>query len=312
MWPWQQSELKKKKLSLWLKLIGLSTLLHLCMLMLLLVAYRGYYAQYALDISQRFSADTPVVFLPLQKTVMARGGKKGRGSKSKGKKQAASAATTAEPVKNDTPEAAPAPAPTAAPVVEAAPVPVVPDKAPIAIMTESAVKKQKSNSTKKESRRARAQAAAAKKSKKQRKEAAVAAPQEEKKASLQEQHVAETKKVTKEEPIAVAVTHNALMGDNLIEGPDTLYLGQVERDAFLLQQEIFNEIENHWRPPVGLGSEKLCEIKLLVDWDGSIKELKVAHTSGVVAFDVAARSAIIAMALPKAAWGKELILHFKS
>jgi outer membrane biosynthesis protein TonB len=95
------------------------------------------------------------------------------------------------------------------------------------------------------------------------------------------------------------------------DAQDVLYVGQLERDALLVQQEVQQQIEEQWRPPSGLGRNLACKIKVLVDWNGNITDVAVHEKSGVLAFDVSAKTALRAIALPKTAWGKELIFNFQ-
>src|SRR5579875_2141999 len=76
MWPWRQSG--PSKYPLWFKLLGFTCALHSIVLVLLFVAYRGYYAQYHLDIKR--SAGAPIIFMPLHKTAQSIG-QKGSGNK---------------------------------------------------------------------------------------------------------------------------------------------------------------------------------------------------------------------------------------
>jgi hypothetical protein len=90
-----------------------------------------------------------------------------------------------------------------------------------------------------------------------------------------------------------------------------VYVGQVEWDALQVQTDIKHEIERHWRPPAGLSRDLVCQIKVVVTWEGAVDSLVVVQRSGVLAYDVHARATVAAMKFPKATWGKELIIHFK-
>ena len=109
---------------------------------------------------------------------------------------------------------------------------------------------------------------------------------------------------------------SALVVDaSLHEGSDgmdlALYVGQVEWDAMQVQAEIKHEIERHWRPPAGMARDLVCQIKIVVAWEGAVGSLVLQKRSGVLAYDVHARAAVAAMKFPKATWGKELIISFK-
>ena len=83
-----------------------------------------------------------------------------------------------------------------------------------------------------------------------------------------------------------------------------MYIGQLEQDALQLQEEIQREIEQHWKPPVGLGDDVVCQIQAIIGWDGTVHSLHIQQKSGVLAYDMHARSAVLAMKFPEAAWVK--------
>jgi hypothetical protein len=267
MLPWLPSV--PRRLRLRIKIVSISALLHLGALLLLLVAYRGDYAHYQIDLSKQRASDVPVVFLPLRKRVQSQGvvGTKGR---SKNKRSVKQKAIRTVPAK-----IAQKPATSVAPAVD---------------------------------RQMLAKKSSQKKAKKrdvvERTKEEVVLPKGPEVKSLQDVHTVE----------AISQVSAAPVNEQVVPSTpqDAIYIGQVERDALLIQEEILKEIEHHWRPPVGLGSDKVCQIKILIDWDGTIKELVVKESSGILAFDIAARCAVVAMKLPKASWGKDLIMHFKA
>lgn len=91
---------------------------------------------------------------------------------------------------------------------------------------------------------------------------------------------------------------------------EPIYLGQNDLDNLEIAQSIREEVANVWRPPAGLGVGRQCKVKVVVDWDGAIKELTFEEPSHVAAFDVSVRLAVQQMKFPKAVFGKELILPF--
>ncbi len=93
---------------------------------------------------------------------------------------------------------------------------------------------------------------------------------------------------------------------------EPIYVGREELEALVVQQEIQKEIEQRWHPPIGISPETTCQVRALIGWDGAIKEVKMEKSSGVLVFDVHARSVTQAIVFPKAVWGKELIMHFNN
>jgi len=125
----------------------------------------------------------------------------------------------------------------------------------------------------------------------------------EERASAQEikQEVVPEKEVVKNEPEKESVQ----------DDPEILYIGQAERDAILMQELIQQEIEERWRPPVGLSKELVCDIKVVVGWNGKAERVEIEKASGVLVYDIQARATVLAMNFPKLACGKQLCMHFK-
>ncbi len=82
---------------------------------------------------------------------------------------------------------------------------------------------------------------------------------------------------------------------------------EAQRRQALLQKEL----TKCWRPPIGVSQDCVCQIKVAVNWDGTIKELAVAQSSGILMYDVAARSALYTMKMPSWSKGKSLTITFK-
>jgi len=92
--------------------------------------------------------------------------------------------------------------------------------------------------------------------------------------------------------------------------PEAIYIGQQELEAIKVQYEIEHEVSKYWRPPVGLSKELSCTITVLVDWNGTAKKVTVTKTSGALMFDIAARTAVSKLNLPKSVCGKEVNVNF--
>lgn len=93
--------------------------------------------------------------------------------------------------------------------------------------------------------------------------------------------------------------------------PEKIYVGRDEWDALQVERMIQQEVSRCWQPPKGLAQDLACAIKVQVDWQGAVKAVMVEKGSGVLMYDVNARSAVLAMNMPRCTWGKELVLHFK-
>lgn len=90
-----------------------------------------------------------------------------------------------------------------------------------------------------------------------------------------------------------------------------LYVGQVEMEALRMQEQLQREMSQHWKPPVGLSKDLKCVLKVLIDWSGNVNETEVHKSSGVLMYDISARTAVAQMQMPQWARGKEFNITFK-
>ncbi len=86
------------------------------------------------------------------------------------------------------------------------------------------------------------------------------------------------------------------------------YAQKEAAEQYLALQKEFSRC---WKPPVGVPEDCACEIKLMIGPNGAIEDVTMAKPSGVLMYDVAARSAVFAMEFPRWSWRKSLILTFK-
>ncbi|MCK5632913.1 TonB C-terminal domain-containing protein, partial [bacterium] len=96
-----------------------------------------------------------------------------------------------------------------------------------------------------------------------------------------------------------------------VEGLSPVYVGQEEMAALTMQKELQQEVGKCWRPPVGLPKDLVCILKVLVDWSGKVNQAAVQKGSGVLMYDISARTAVAKMQLQKKAYGKEFTITFK-
>ncbi|MGB8367164.1 MAG: hypothetical protein WCD44_02290, partial [Candidatus Babeliales bacterium] len=82
---------------------------------------------------------------------------------------------------------------------------------------------------------------------------------------------------------------------------------EAQRRQALLQKEL----AHYFKPPIGVPADCICQIKVMVDWSGIIKDLTVMQSSGILMYDVAARSALYTMKMPSWSKGKLLTVIFK-
>ena len=97
-----------------------------------------------------------------------------------------------------------------------------------------------------------------------------------------------------------------------VEQPDksVVYIGRHDAQLLKVHEQIVEEIHKHWCPPVGIARDCVCELKVLVNGVGTVTKVNIEKPSGVLVYDISARSAVLAMTIPRWGWGKELMIAF--
>jgi len=133
---------------------------------------------------------------------------------------------------------------------------------------------------------------------------------ENKKSSPQTKSV--KKKVTQAKPVPKKIEKpQVVQSVQPISEQAPVYVGQVQMEALRMQDEMHAVISEHWKPPVGLSKDLVCVLKILVDWNGAVKQTTVHESSGVLVYDVSARTAVAHASAPKSTYGKEFYITFK-
>lgn len=123
----------------------------------------------------------------------------------------------------------------------------------------------------------------------------------------QEQH--ENQRAEVQEQVVPAATVPGV--DVVAETQDTvIYIGQDDRAMLELSAAVRDELIRVWRPPM-LGG-KGCVVRILIDWQGVIRDIIMEQSSNILAFDASVRYAVQVMQFPKGAWGKELVIPFNA
>jgi len=93
-------------------------------------------------------------------------------------------------------------------------------------------------------------------------------------------------------------------------GDDQEYSG-LSPEAARIYYAVQEEITTRWKPPMGLPKDLVCTISVRLDREGTIANIAVKKSSGVLIYDMAASQAAQEMKLPQIAWGKEFSIAFK-
>lgn len=90
-----------------------------------------------------------------------------------------------------------------------------------------------------------------------------------------------------------------------------VYATAREVELYRQQQLLTQKIGLYWKPPAGIGSDCACQVTFTVDWSGQLADIGITQSSGILIFDLAARSALCAMEMPEWAKGKTftVVLH---
>jgi outer membrane biosynthesis protein TonB len=113
------------------------------------------------------------------------------------------------------------------------------------------------------------------------------------------------------EELEQKITSTAAQQAEDIDDANVRYVGRDDLDALQMQEYISQELVNHWQPPVGVPKDRVCELKILINWQGKATDIKILKPSGVLVYDMSTRSAVLAMNFPKWLWGKEFTINFK-
>jgi len=90
-----------------------------------------------------------------------------------------------------------------------------------------------------------------------------------------------------------------------------IYVGQFQMTALTMQEQVQKEVTKYWKPPEGLPKDLACTLKILVDWYGKVRKTTIEKSSGVLMYDISARTAVATLAVPKVAYGKGFSITFK-
>lgn len=123
-----------------------------------------------------------------------------------------------------------------------------------------------------------------------------------------EQTNSEKNSQVKENSNVVSASSDAVLGSS---DTNIVYLGQAEMDALQAQEYIQQELAQHWAPPSGMRSDLFAVVTLTVDFEGAIKKVDLATSSGNLLFDTAAKKAASQITPARWTFGKELSITFK-
>lgn len=88
------------------------------------------------------------------------------------------------------------------------------------------------------------------------------------------------------------------------DSPIVMHATPQEVEAYRQQQLFYQVIKKQWKPPLGLDKNCVCQITFTVGWQGSIQNVVIDIASGILMYDIAARSALYSIKMPEWSRGK--------
>lgn len=117
-------------------------------------------------------------------------------------------------------------------------------------------------------------------------------------------------------PVSTEVIEKPLeiIPEKTVESPvlpeEPFVLSVHEYTEYQVHKEIVDAVCRWWQLPLGAEAEKNCVIMVKVSESGACQELVVKESSGIPAYDIAAKSAVLKAQFPKIVWGKECVFQF--
>jgi hypothetical protein len=271
MWLWLRKKLPKSY-QLWAKLGAYVGGLHAVLLFAVLFVYKSDDQSFSFDLNRHIDLNAAVVFLPLQKKAGMPAHKK--------------RARTYSPVYQQEPAE-----------------PLQPEsKVKEAIKAEKATTLAAGLAPKKKALRA------PKKAKKLIAQTAKKAPNAAPKKSESVATAPEACQPVKQQEQSVAQAVDAVQSSTGFD--NVQYLGQLDLQALEMQDAIAGEVHKYWSPPPGISRTAVCEVDVLVSWEGLVN-FTIKKSSNIPMYDVSVRTAMMQISLPKQLWGKNFSIAFK-
>jgi TonB family protein len=301
MLHWQHKS-EQARIQFWVKLGVVVLFFHICVLGYLLFVSNVYNVYHVAFNASRIATQAPVVFMPLYKRIQSEKSSEICNKTSDVAKKKKTQSLAKAKKENST---------------------------VVSLEPKSIAKKQGSKKTKQKTNEKKASQESAKQyekkeeakkvaiQKEQVKNATSSLPLVEKKQAAKKQEIKpqadskEAQKQSEASKVPQDIKNNAGVAEQASDKTTPMYLGQEEWYSLQVQEALQAELVKHWNVPAGLATDLMCQVAVVVNRQGVIEKVRIIESSGVLAFDISARTAASKMQLPLIARGKEFVITFK-
>ena len=130
----------------------------------------------------------------------------------------------------------------------------------------------------------------------------------------QELPIQQELKTEKENPVQLeqavpdASSEENISLDEPLLADNPIFIGYEQFDECVIGSKIQQAIVQSWTSPVGLDRNVSCEIKIVVSQDGAADTTEIIKSSGILVFDMSARTALQEIEFPKEVHGKTIMI----
>lgn len=114
----------------------------------------------------------------------------------------------------------------------------------------------------------------------------------------------------KEEPVLPEVTEEASEDESEMSQGSPIIVGRDSVAQFEREMAIQRAVSERWSVPKGLSPKLVCLVSIILDAHGAVQKWEIVQKSGVLAFDLAARTAALSTVYPEHVWGTTITLQF--
>lgn len=313
MWLLQHKNIHKKHL-LWLKIVGMCLMFHAIVLFLVFCVYQDNSCLYALSVNKHMDYSAPIIFVPYSAEA------------NKAPKTISKPATQKTTIQSKTPPKK------IVPMIEQKKPAIIATTPPSSVKPMVVTSVAKADVKKIEQKKIDSQQVESKKviepvSPLHKASSFANAPTFAKAStdtstdtSADLRKATEDKSVNKlakaldlQQPIVPAQPIEEVKKTHAMHVPKDAHVSNNYREVEALRRgaQLQKELGQKWHPPIGVSPDCACDVSFFVNKHGSVENIKMIKSSGVIMFDISTRQALFSMKMPQWTHGKALIINFK-